>query len=49
MITFTMSHPTTQTITRRVAASQAQMIIDAMRRDGFTVVILDNPTAYIVK
>ncbi len=49
MITFTMTYPNGTVVTRRVYASQAQMIINAMRADGCKVVIVSNPTNEIVK
>ena len=49
MITFTMTYPNGTVVTRNVFAGQAQMIINAMRADGCTVVIVGNPTEYIVQ
>lgn len=49
MITFKMTYPNGTEVTRNVFASQAQMIINAMRADGCHVEIVNNPTAYIVK
>ncbi len=49
MITFTMTYPNGTEVTRNVYATQAQMVINAMRADGCKVVIISNPTNIIVK
>lgn len=49
MITFTITYPNGTIVTRNVFASQAQMIINAMRRDGCVVAIVSNQTDYIIR
>lgn len=49
MITIRITYPNSHTVERRLAASQAQMIIDAMRADGAAVEIIENPTSYIIR
>lgn len=48
MITLKLVYPNGREVTRNVYASQAQMIVNAMRADGCTVVIVSNPTTYVV-
>lgn len=48
MITFTVTYPNGRIVTRNVFASQAQMVINAMRADGAVVTIVNNPTTYKV-
>jgi hypothetical protein len=49
MVTFAMEHPTTGRIIRRnVYASQAQMVIDAMRDAGWIVTVISNTTNIVV-
>jgi len=49
MITLKLTYPNGQEVTRNVIATQAQMIVNAMRADGVSVVIVSNPTTFIVK
>jgi hypothetical protein len=49
MIIIDVIYPNNQVVRRNLFPSQAQGIIDAMRADGATVVIIENPTNYIVK
>lgn len=48
MITINVIYPNGQTVERHLYPTQAQMIINAMRADGAMVVIVSNPTTFIV-
>jgi hypothetical protein len=49
MITIKLTYPNSREVARNVYATQAQMIVNAMRADGCKVEIVSNPTAIIVK
>jgi len=49
MITIHVIYPGGRIVERRLYASQAQGIINAMRRDGATVVIISNETGYVIE
>jgi hypothetical protein len=49
MITIHVVYPNNRVVVRNVYASQAQMIIDNSRNAGATVIIVNNPTSYIIR